>query len=99
MNRSTILVTDVEHGTLDLNEDGSFVYTPNAGFTGEDSFTYRAYDGTDSVVATVTITVGEPTGAASDNSGISPWVWVAVALGILVPAGVVLISIRRRAAA
>lgn len=28
------------HGTLVLNQDGSFTYTPDAGFYGEDSFTY-----------------------------------------------------------
>ncbi|MCA9962575.1 MAG: hypothetical protein KC443_26255, partial [Anaerolineales bacterium] len=33
-------------------------YTPNAGFTGNDSFKYKANDGSnDSYVATVTITV------------------------------------------
>src|SRR5207302_257224 len=33
------------HGTLLLRPDGSFRYTPRAGFTGTDSFTYRASDG------------------------------------------------------
>lgn len=51
-------VSDVTHGTLVLNADGSFTYTPAAGFVGTDSFTYKANDGTlDSNVATVTITV------------------------------------------
>ncbi len=41
-----------------LNPNGSFDYTPNDDFSGTDTFTYRAYDGTDySNVATVTITV------------------------------------------
>ena len=45
-------------GTLELSADGSFVYTPTAGFSGVDSFTYHANDGTDdSNVATVSITV------------------------------------------
>ncbi len=35
------LATMPANGTLALNADGSFVYTPNAGFTGTDSFTYR----------------------------------------------------------
>ncbi|MDP6047728.1 MAG: Ig-like domain-containing protein [Phycisphaerae bacterium] len=39
------LVSDVDHGTLALNADGSFVYTPTPGYEGPDSFTYRAYDG------------------------------------------------------
>lgn len=46
------------HGTLTLNADGSFTYTPGNGFSGSDSFTYKANDGTsDSNVATVTLTV------------------------------------------
>ena len=40
-----------------LNADGTFSYTPNANFHGSDSFTYFANDGSDSNVATVTITV------------------------------------------
>jgi VCBS repeat-containing protein len=53
-----VLVTDVSHGSLTLNSDGSFDYTPDAGWSGQDSFTYKANDGTaDSGNATVTITV------------------------------------------
>jgi VCBS repeat-containing protein len=53
------LVSNVSHGTLTLNPDGSFLYTPELNFCGTDSFTYRANDGTaDSNTATVTITVG-----------------------------------------
>jgi len=52
------LVTTTSNGTLSLNADGSFTYTPNAGFEGSDSFTYTANDGEDdSNAATVTITV------------------------------------------
>lgn len=32
------------HGTVTLQEDGSFVYTPVAGYIGRDFFTYRAID-------------------------------------------------------
>jgi VCBS repeat-containing protein len=52
------LVADVEHGELDLDEDGSFTYVPNEGFTGQDEFTYRASDGElTSNTVTVTITI------------------------------------------
>ena len=34
------LVDGPANGSLSLNADGSFSYTPNAGFTGCDSFTY-----------------------------------------------------------
>jgi hypothetical protein len=33
-----------EHGTLVLNKDGSFKYTPNPDYYGYDSFKYKAYD-------------------------------------------------------
>lgn len=45
-------------GSLALNGDGSFSYTPDAGFAGTDSFAYRAFDGAlHSDPATVSITV------------------------------------------
>lgn len=57
-----IYVTHPQNGTYSLDiQDGSLTYTPNAGFSGTDSFTYVADDfganGT-SAPATVTITVG-----------------------------------------
>jgi VCBS repeat-containing protein len=55
---TAVLVTSVAHGTLALNANGSFTYTPAAGYHGSDSFTYKANDGTlDSAVATVTLNV------------------------------------------
>ncbi|MCM2371762.1 LamG-like jellyroll fold domain-containing protein, partial [Aporhodopirellula aestuarii] len=55
---NTSLVTGPSNGTLNINADGSFSYTPDTDFSGTDTFTYRTNDGTqDSNVATVTITV------------------------------------------
>jgi hypothetical protein len=55
---SAVLETGPISGTLALAADGSFTYAPNAGFTGDDSFTYRAANGAaSSELATVTITV------------------------------------------
>jgi VCBS repeat-containing protein len=55
---SAVLASGVAHGTLVFNADGSFVYTPDAQFSGADSFTYRAVDGAlASEPATISITV------------------------------------------
>jgi len=55
---TAVLVAGPAHGTLTLNANGSFTYTPNANFNGDDTFTYRANDGTaNSNIATVAITV------------------------------------------
>jgi len=56
---TAVLVDDVSNGTLTLNSDGSFTYTPNVGFSGTDSFTYKADTGYPSFkkAATATITV------------------------------------------
>jgi len=55
------VVAEPSQGVLNLNADGSFSYTPNAGFDGVDTFIYRAFDGTDfSMPATVSITVDPP---------------------------------------
>jgi uncharacterized repeat protein (TIGR01451 family) len=52
------LVGNVTHGTLALNTNGGLIYSPTAGYSGPDSFTYRASDGTaNSNVATANITV------------------------------------------
>jgi hypothetical protein len=66
---NAVLVSGPANGTLTFNADGSFTYVPKNGFTGSDTFTYRANNGTwtadlpnvpmsaDSNTATVTITV------------------------------------------
>jgi hypothetical protein len=55
---SASLITDVTNGELNFQSDGSFQYIPAEGFSGIDSFVYKANDGTDdSNPATVTIMV------------------------------------------
>lgn len=52
------VATGPAHGTLALAADGSFEYTPSDGFSGADSFTYFANDGTsDSEAVAVDIEV------------------------------------------
>ena len=58
---SASAVSQPANGTLSLSPAGSFAYTPEAGFEGVDSFTYRAYDGSAySSAVKVTITVAAP---------------------------------------
>jgi hypothetical protein len=55
---TAVLVSGPSHGTLALNTDGSFHYTPDVHFHGTDSFTYLASNGSvSSDPVTVTITV------------------------------------------
>jgi hypothetical protein len=57
---SAILITDVTNGSLMLNEDGSFIYTPLEGFVGTDSFEYHASDGVAESEITSVIILVEP---------------------------------------
>jgi len=71
-NRLLALIeTYPANGALGLNLDGSFGYTPAAGFSGADSFTYRANDGSVSsspVVVNITVNaVNTPPFAGADG--------------------------------
>ena len=52
--------TQPTNGTLVDNGDGTLTYTPTAGYTGQDSFTYTATDGSLTDTATVTIDITTP---------------------------------------
>ncbi|MCB0132138.1 MAG: carbohydrate binding domain-containing protein, partial [Caldilineaceae bacterium] len=76
------LVSDTQQGSLTLHEDGSFVYEPEAGFTGRDSFTYVASTGAvDSAEATVELDVTDECAPVDGNlvqnycfvDGTLPW--------------------------
>ncbi|HET7675491.1 MAG TPA: Ig-like domain-containing protein [Gammaproteobacteria bacterium] len=63
------------HGSVKIDADGSYTYTPAAGYSGADSFTFKANDGKlDSNAATVSITVKATQGSTSDDDtdGSSP---------------------------
>ena len=60
-NLTAALVSGPVNGSLTLNPDGSFTYTPSANFTGSDAFSYQAVSGSlTSTVATVTLMVVSP---------------------------------------
>ncbi|MCB6179849.1 Ig-like domain-containing protein, partial [Rhodobacter sp. Har01] len=57
---SITAITQPANGTLTNLGNGSYTYTPTAGFSGSDSFTYTVSDGTLTDTATVTVLVGNP---------------------------------------
>lgn len=46
---TAVLIETVAYGTLELSSDGAVVYTPEAGFSGQDSFRYLASDSSSQV--------------------------------------------------
>lgn len=55
---TAVLVKGVKHGTLKLNPDGSLTYVPDENYSGDDQFTYRASDGSEtSAEVTVSLTI------------------------------------------
>jgi VCBS repeat-containing protein len=79
------------NGSLTLNTDGSFTYTPNADFNGSDSFTYTVSDGnggTDTGLVTITVTaVNDPPVADDDSFSVAEDGTLAVPAGTGVLAG------------
>jgi len=66
---SASLTQDAEHGQVVLNADGSFTYTPEADFSGTDTFTYQVSDGQGgqaTTVATIAVNEVEDASAAPD---------------------------------
>ena len=68
--------TPPAHGTATLNVDGSFTYTPATGFSGTDTFTYRASDAvsnaeSDAVTVSVDVTAppASPAGGETASGG------------------------------
>ncbi|WP_084650896.1 Ig-like domain-containing protein [Runella zeae] len=50
------IVSNPMHGTVVLNPNGTYTYTPTAGYVGDDKFTYRVCDsGTPSLCTTATV--------------------------------------------
>ena len=67
---TSVLQSGPANGTLSINPNGTFTYTPNSGFFGVDSFTYVASDGElNSNLVTVTITVVAVNDGGGDGGG------------------------------
>src|SRR5262249_13892218 len=65
---SAVLTSGPAHGALTLNANGAFTYTPSTGFSGSDSFSYYATNGTASSSQTsVTLDVGTLPVAHADS--------------------------------
>jgi VCBS repeat-containing protein len=66
-------VTDGSNGTTSIDVDGNIVYTPNADFTGTDTFEYTITDGNETHTGTVTVTVNpvNDNPVANDDSAIT----------------------------
>lgn len=63
--------TEPDHGAVQLNSDGTISYTPEAGYSGTDSFTYTVCDTHGACdTATVTLTVGDGP-VDSDGDGLT----------------------------
>jgi hypothetical protein len=67
---NTIPVSGPSNGTLVLNADGTYTYTPNNGFVGTDTFYYEVCNGFYCVTVPVIITVtsGNPLGNDAPNA-------------------------------
>ena len=80
---SLVSNTSPAHGSVSVNTNGSFIYTPNAGYTGADSFTYTLKNNADATLTdtgTVSITVGtlvwyvnNSAGAGGDGRSTTPF--------------------------
>jgi hypothetical protein len=63
-----VAAATAQGGTVTLNADGSFTYTPLTGFIGVDSFTYTVTNSSGSSTATVSITVSKEAQTVSFTS-------------------------------
>ncbi|WDE12560.1 Ig-like domain-containing protein [Thalassomonas haliotis] len=69
-NLTVTLLSNVANGVLNLSTDGTFSYTPNAGFTGSDSFIYQLSDSkgnTDNANVSITVFVNNQPEAKPDD--------------------------------
>jgi VCBS repeat-containing protein len=73
---TAVLVSGPAHGSLTLNPDGSYSYTPVGNYNGPDSFTYKANDGTSDSASSATVlidvtAVDDPPSAVNDTATVA----------------------------
>ena len=72
LDPSSVSITGAaSHGTTTPNPDGTVTYTPTAGYSGADSFTYQVCDLEglcDTATVSITIAANQPPTAANDTS-------------------------------
>ena len=86
---SVRVATNPAHGTVTAGSNGTLVYTPAAGFSGTDSFTYTVNDnqGATSAPATVTLSVTAPTVTVSGGHGGGGALDITMLLGLVALCG------------
>ena len=63
------LETDALNGTVTVNADGTYTYTPNAGFSGNDSYVVSVTDGEATDLLTVNVIVNDGGNGGSGGEG------------------------------
>jgi hypothetical protein len=85
---SASLTSNPSHGTLAMNSDGSFTYTPLPGVLGSDSFQYRAVEGVEgalfSNIATVSLNIAPSAPVPGPVAGAGLPGLIAAASGLMV---------------
>lgn len=66
------LTVAAAHGSVLMNADGTTTYTPDAGWAGADTFTYRVSDGRLTDTATVTVTTQNAAPVANPDTASTP---------------------------
>ncbi|MBY8966170.1 tandem-95 repeat protein, partial [Algiphilus sp. NNCM1] len=67
-NLTYTISTPAGNGSVVVNGDGTFTYTPNADFNGTDTFSYDVTDGQETASATVTVNVAPVNDAPVANA-------------------------------
>jgi hypothetical protein len=70
---TTLVVQAPAHGTTSVGTNGAITYTPTAGYSGSDTFTYTVADKqanrSNAATVTLTVTAAPPSGGGGNNGG------------------------------